>query len=217
MGLIMSYKEQLYRNALDCIENIYRKSMYDKEVDLYRSFDIINSVNDNQIASKEWLIEKLLPFIDSNTNKICILGGWYGLTALMLSENISENIIIHSVDIDNVCEKKGKMLTQKYSNIYFETDDALNWFFDRPRSCQVIINTSCEHMEPEDIELMIGMKHKDAIVCFQGNNYHDVQSHINTHDTLDDFVDSLKLKEVLYKESLPAPSGKYDRFMVIGR
>ena len=211
----MNYKEQLYKSALEAVADIYRRSMYDPSVDLYRSFDIINSVNENQIASKEWLVKELLPFINTNGKGICVLGGWYGLTALMLRQHIPNNI--DSVDIDPLCKPIGKILTREYENIYFHHDSAADWFFDRPKNYQLIINTSIEHMEQDDIDLMLGLKPDYTAVCFQGNNYHEIQSHINTHNSLDEFVDSFNLSTVFVKKALPSPDGKYERYMVIGK
>lgn len=212
----MSYKEQLYKRALEAIDVIYNKSKYDPNTDLYRTFDIINSVNDNQIASKEWLVEKLLPYIDPKGKPICILGGWYGITALMLRQHIPNEI--DSIDSDYLCKKIGWQLTQDYNDkVYFIHDKAEDWFFDRPKRYQLIINTSIEHMEQEDIELMVGLKPSDSMVCFQGNNNSEVQSHINTHNSLDEFVDSFGLTEVFYKEAIPMSDGKWERYMVIGK
>jgi hypothetical protein len=212
----MSYKELLYRRALEAIELIYNTSKYDSKTDLYRSFDIINSVNDNQIASKEWLVEKLLPYIDPNGKGICVLGGWYGLTGLMLRQHT--NLEIDSIDSDFYCKKYGQLLTQDYNEkFYFVHSTAEDWIFQHPKKYQLIINTSVEHMEQEDVEIMVGLKRPEAVVCLQGNNYHEVQSHINTHNSLDEFVDSFGLKEVFYKEALPMSDGKWERYMVIGK
>jgi len=48
----MSYKEQVYKIALDQILELYKESRYNKDVDLFRIVDIINSVNDNQFKNK---------------------------------------------------------------------------------------------------------------------------------------------------------------------
>ena len=74
----MNYKTEIYKNALKAIEKIYTKSMYNPDVDLYRSFDIINSLNESQIASKEHLTEAIIPILSDikNLKRIAILGSW---------------------------------------------------------------------------------------------------------------------------------------------
>lgn len=213
----MSYKENLYNKALHEIERIYVESKYDSDMDFYRIFDIINSINDNQMANKEWLVDMLLPYIDPKGADICILGGWYGLTALMLRQHLPEEIEIDNVDCDIWCSRIARRLNDGAKNIRYATDNAEDWFFDKPRKYQLIINTSCEHMEQDDLNLMIGLKKKEAIICLQGNNYHEIQSHINTHNSLEEFVESFKLNEILFQDTLPSPCGKYDRYMVIGK
>ena len=137
----MSYKENLYNKALHEIERIYVESKYDSDMDFYRIFDIINSINDNQMANKEWLVDKLLPYIDPKGADICILGGWYGLTALMLRQHLPEEIEIDNVDCDIWCSRIARRLNDGAKNIRYATDNAEDWFFDKPRKYQLIINT----------------------------------------------------------------------------
>jgi|SaaInl85LU_5_DNA_1037374.scaffolds.fasta_scaffold47374_2 hypothetical protein len=215
----MNYKEHLYKNALKIIEFIYTDSKYNPNVDLYRSFDIINSVNDAQLNSKEWLVEKLLPFLsDYKLRDIIIMGSWYGITGMLLKNHLDENIQIHNVDTDPSCEFYSHMLmggNKQYEKNWPITDDAVNYFIDKKHVFQLIINTSCEHMDPDDIRLILNSKPIDTLVCFQSNNYHADPEHINTHDSLDSFVESLDLVRVYYKGEMK-PSEDYTRYMVIG-
>lgn len=216
------YRELLYRNALKAIEDIYIQSKYNPDVDLYRSFDIINSVNENQFKSKEWLTDQLFPYIREHKDSIrniCILGSWYGLINFLLREKLARFAIqphIHCVDTDPETIRIGKLLHNEIPNerTYFINQSAEEWIFDNIRKCDIIINTSVEHMEPDDVRLITAMKKPTAMVCFQGNNYHSVQSHINTHDSLDEFVESLNLLRVYYKGELQHDN--YTRYMVIG-
>jgi len=212
----MTLKEKLYSNALKAIDEIYKESQWNPDADLYRSFDIINSVNDNQLKNKEWLVDTLLPHIDQdNLTHVVILGSWYGLTSLMLSRRLSEKIEIRNIDSDIEASIIGKQLTRGIDgNIQFTHDDAGEYFFEKSDKFQLIINTSCEHMEQDDLSLIISMKPRDTLICFQSNNYDSVQSHINTHPSLESFVESLGLYKVLHSETLKMEN--YDRYMVIG-
>ena len=70
-------------------------------------------------------------------------------------------------------------------------------------------------MSKEDIQLMNNLKSKDAIVVLQSNNYEEINSHVNTSKSLDEFVDYLKLNDILFKDVLKTE--KYERYMVIGK
>ena len=209
----MNHKEQLYKNALAIIEKIYKHSKYDDNVDLYRSVDIINAVNDNQFKSKEWLVENLIPHLPKKLNKIALLGGWYGMLGCLIQQQV--DVEIDSIDTDPETRVIGNRLTEGVGNINFLVEEAFEHITEYDSRYQCIINTSCEHMEPEDINLMNELKHKDTVVCLQSNNYHSVQSHINTYNSLEEFVDSLDLLKVFYSGTLTTPN--YDRYMVIGR
>ena len=95
----MNYKTELYKNALKAIEKIYTESMYDPNVDLFRSFDIINSLNDNQIASKEHLTKAIIPILKDikNLKHIAILGSWYGLLGVMLRQHLNDDVHICNI------------------------------------------------------------------------------------------------------------------------
>ena len=136
----MSYLETIYENALRTLGDIYNESKYNKDIDLYRSYDIINSVNDAQIKGKQWLVDTLVPFLTDDQFKWCplqdiiILGSWYGLNGMLLRQKIDKKINIWNVDSDPMCERYGDILkygNDDYKNNHSITDDALDYFFTR--------------------------------------------------------------------------------------
>ena len=213
------YKEEVYKNALEIIRQIYEESKYNPDMDLYRSLDIITATNDAQLASKEWLVNNLIKYLDTKhltfpLRDVLIMGSWYGLTGAVLRQHISDDVKIWNVDSDPLCADFGYKL-QHHENTIHVTDDAIEYYFDRADAFQLIINTSCEHMEEEDIRMILNSKPIDTIACFQSNNYHNEAEHINTHNSLDEFVESLQLASVYYKGEMK-PSEDYTRYMVIG-
>jgi hypothetical protein len=78
-----------------------------------------------------------------------------------------------------------------------------------------IINTSCEHMEQEDLIGIIKRKQKDTWICFQTNDYVELDSHINCWPDAQMFADSLELDYVAYIGTLNL--GDFNRYMVIGK
>ena len=214
----MNYRIELYKNALKAIEKIYTQSKWDPNVDLFRSFDIINSVNDNQMASKEHLTKVIIPILNDikNLKHIAILGSWYGLLGVMLRQHLNDNIHISNIDSDPLTKEIGKSLFDNKNNKFY-TDDAVNHLFSqRKDKYQLIINTSCEHMEQDDVLLMRWTKNKDAIICFQSNNYFAIDSHINCSNSLEEFVEGLNLTTVLHASALKIEKNNYERYTVIG-
>ena len=214
----MNYKTEIYKNALKAIEKIYTQSKYDPNVDLFRSFDIINSVNDNQIVSKEHLIKAIVPILNDikKLKHIVILDSWYGLLSIMLRQHLDDNIYISNIDTDPLTKEIGKLLF-KHKRNEFIIDDAMNHMLNQNKwKYQLIINTSCEHMEQDDILLMRWTKNKDAIICFQSNNYFAVDSHINCSNSLEEFVEGLNLTTVLHASALEIKSNNFERYTVIG-
>jgi hypothetical protein len=221
----MSYKDNLYKNALQAVEQIYKKSMTDMDIDLYRSLDIIQSVSDNQIKNKEWCADAIEPYlkdIESKRSKVhvLIMGSWYGLLSQILFHRTAEHVIFDNCDVDPESEEIGNKLSRcvghnQQKRIRFRGAEAFEYFVEDPSKYHMIINTSCEHMDAGDLGMIPYMKSDDTIMCMQGNNYHSVTSHINTHNSLDEFTASLGLREVIWADTLEQE--KYDRYMVIGK
>lgn len=215
----MSYHETLYKNALRVIEKIYLDSQHNPDVDLYRSLDIMHSVNDNQLAGKEWLVDQLINHLPDKVYNIAILGSWYGSISVMLNDKLGDEIHIQNIDSDQYAKKIAKELCRGLvsSKTYFLDRDASEYMLDEksPRDFDIIINTSCEHMEQEDIDLILAMKRSNTLICFQSNNYDSVQSHINTKASLDEFIESLNLDFIYFTDEKEFP--EYNRYMVIGK
>ena len=219
----MSYRELIYKNAFHAIEKIYEDSKSNKKEDLYRSRDIMNDINAAQMNSNQWLVDNITPFLNKkylhfDLKNILILGTWYGVTGLLLREHIESNVKIWNVNSDPECERYSNML--KCNIPYAEnnisiTASAAEYFFDNSDAHQLIVNTSCESMDPEDLLLLINTKNTETVVCFQSNNYHAGPRNISTHNSVEEFVEFLDLDRVIWKGTLETLND-YERYMVIG-
>ena len=144
----------LYK-ALKLVEEVYDESMYGVD-DIYRIKDIVHSVDKNHWESKKWLANKLFELYGHDAGKFYIAGGWYGMMAYQLRQAWPEpqmNII--SADCDPMCEEYAWKLFDDY-DISFKTID-VNDEQDFSEYSG-IINTSCEHMEQEDLISIIEKK-----------------------------------------------------------
>ena len=139
--------------------------------------------------------------------KICVAAGWYGNLANKLKDFTNEKVM--SFDKDPNTKFIGSKL---YNDVWFKVVSIEE--FDKYRKFDVVICTSCEHLEPKLLDSMLYKVKAGALIILQSNNYFEVKEHINCHKSLDDFDKSLKLNTTLYKGTLKLD--KYDRYMIIG-
>jgi hypothetical protein len=214
----------LDRNTLDII-----KRLLDSYPD--RIMDVLDSLNANQHASKDWLVEKLNEYPhyykDRTLDKridISILGSWYGLLAYRLLEKFTVKKIgnIDCIDFDPKAKDVAKRLWQKtdadnlkngqLAYVKFIEQDIMHI---KEINSHVVICTSCEHLAQDTINDTIGKLEEHTLVVLQSNNYKEIGQHINCVDTVEDFANQYvgKLKNIKFYEK---DFVKYKRFMVIG-
>ena len=108
-----------------------------------------------------WLAEEFKKHYNHPDGNILVVGGWYGMMAYQLRQiwqNKSMNIT--SSDMDPMCEFYGWNLFDGY-DINFQTldvNDSLDY-----SEYTAIINTSCEHMEQEDLQSIIKSKNSNFL------------------------------------------------------
>ncbi len=187
--------------------------------------DLHHAFNENQIASKQWLLDRLYDTLGGRYGTIYILGGWYGvLGAMLLSDGRFKIDRIFSFDIDPGCEVVAnringdhvatgcfKAITADAGELDFRRFNGANGA--RRDAPDLVINTSCEHMESAEVwyrRVPAGM-----LQVYQSNDYFDCPEHVNCVADLDAFKEQLPMSELLHGGTLPRR--KYTRFMLIGR
>tara|TARA_R110000764_G_scaffold4541_1_gene18471 strand:+ start:3409 stop:4038 length:630 start_codon:yes stop_codon:yes gene_type:complete len=203
----------LYR-ALKLSEKVYDESMYGVD-DLYRIKDIIHSVDQNHWNSKEWLVKELYKHYKFDAGKMLVVGGWYGMMAYQLRQQWpSEHMNIESTDMDPMCEVFAwDLFGDQDINFYtLESDSRVEIDISE---YTVIVNTSCEHMEQDDLLSLIKQKEDKTWVCFQTNDHRELDCHINCWPTAHEFAASLGLKRLSFVGS--QKQAGFNRHMVIGR
>ena len=178
-----------------------------ENIDLIK--DVINSVNENQIKNKLWLIEKLKPYLNMYTiPKVTIAAGWHGLLAHLLDDRDN----IKSFDIDDTCKQ-----TKLFDNVSYKTNDIVK---QDPKESDILICTSCEHITDDNVMTWIKRKKQDSIAVVQSNNYFEIEDHINCKKSLNHFkLDILNKAErkkmnIRVANSYELKMPKYTRFML---
>jgi hypothetical protein len=163
-----------------------------------------------QIKSKEWLIEKLRPFV-TESSRIDIHGGWVGVLASMLFQSGIPVRYICSVDLDPECEPIATMmnkLEEQDGKFKALTGDMC----EVPVHGNVIINTSCEHITQEQYNIWLSRIPQGNLLVLQSNNY-NIPEHVRISNSLEEFKNQCNIN-VLWSGELDLPL--YKRFMLIG-
>jgi len=206
---------KIFSKLITTLQKLYDKSCKDPDFDLFRIKDLLDSVSSGQWESKSWLAENLKKHITDNIDGIYVIGSWYGLMSYQLRE-IGIQQRIYNYDLDDVCIKISHLM-RCHDNISNITGDGLEIFYNQEKNNErkIVICTACEHIDQDDLESFISMKHPEMIVCLQSNNMYDIDSHINCHDSVEHFISTLPDMNILYSGTKII--GDYERYMVIAK
>tara|TARA_Y100001935_G_scaffold236747_1_gene221665 strand:+ start:2619 stop:3203 length:585 start_codon:yes stop_codon:yes gene_type:complete len=175
--------------------------------------DLLDSVSPNQYRSKEVLIKHVenLQLVDQNS-EIVIFGGWYG-TILIPAFKYVDKITLIDKDKDVIGIAKNRLFDH-YKNVDFISKDVFDWAPDskRIKTCNLIINTSCEHM-PSMKKLELDTK---SYFAYQSNNMYDIEGHINCVSSIEEFKWQLPDNaKVMVEDKITDERGT--RFLLVGK
>ena len=184
-----------------------------------------------QMKSKCWMVEQLEEiYQDQYLGTVAHYGGWYATVA----QNIFEKFRVknyYNLEVDPECIEisddfnyehtvgwKFKSTVQNVSDIVWKDDNSFdikiknlsNKLVTTPVQPDLIINTSCEHMNEDWFNNIPSGK----VVCLQTNDYFDNSQHVNCCRDLADAVAKYPMSEVYYSGEID--TYLYKRFMIIG-
>ena len=194
-----------------------------------------------QLQSKQWIVNELGK-LDVELGTVFLCAGWYATLATMIFESDIKVDRIHSFDIDPSCQQiaetfnkpwyldewrfkasTGDIRDFNYTTTPAPSDGSVgNYYFkttvgDREIETRLkpdtFINTSTEHVADFTNWYRKNIPF-DSLVIVQGNNFHDLEEHVNTHDSLQSFSDQCYMRTVLFEGELELP--EYTRYMKIG-
>ena len=183
-----------------------------------------------QLKSKIWLVE-VLEDLDIPLGTVFLCAGWYATLATMIFESKLKVDKIVSFDIDpnvwriaETFNKKWvledwrfKACTQDIHEIIFDehiydvnkSNGEIETLWGYPNT---VINTSTEHIK--NFDEWYSYIQKNQLVIFQGNNFFEIDEHVNCSETLEEFSNKIPMTKVLYEGELDLK--QYKRFMKIG-
>lgn len=178
----------------------------------------LDAFSSGQVVSKIWLAQELEPIARTYADpaRIVLLGGWYGITNLILRSRSNcriESLI--SVDIDpdvkDVADKINDTWVWQNNKFLSVTADANNYDY---QDTNLVINTSVEHIAGD---LWFQNISNGTVVALQSNNMKH-SDHCHNHRSLEDLKNEFPLTKTLYSGIKFFKYEKWDfsRFMVIG-
>ena len=190
---------------LQLFKNIMAEARHNK--------DLLDSFSPNQFKSKERLINHIRDLnIVNETSEIVIFGGWYGSILIPAFKEVKQITLIDK-DKDVISIAKNRLFTH-YTNVDFISKDVFEWAPDssRIKKCNLIINTSCEHMRSMK-ELKLDTK---SYFAYQSNNMNNIEGHINCVNNIEEFKNELPNNaKVLIEDEIKDDRGT--RFLLVGK
>ena len=134
----------------------------------------------------------------------------YEIANLKMSLDDKNNIT--SFDIDDKCAQ-----IKLFDNVHYKTNDIAK---HDPKSYDVLICTSCEHITDDLILTWIKRRKENSLVILQSNDYFHIKDHINCKASLSQFKSSLIKKAKKKKINIEITNSyelefsNYTRFML---
>jgi len=153
--------------------------------------DIIDSYSNNQFIAKTKILNLINELAFSNENlDVIIFGCWYG--SILIPGLYNRASRITGIDLDEQVLKiaKNRFFKNK-KNLEFIAGDVFDKDLSRYHTCDLFINTSCEHMKPIKEWPYWDRAKINSYFAFQSNNMFDIEGHINCVSNIEEFKTQL--------------------------
>jgi len=180
-----------------------------------------DALSRNQIKSKLWLIEqlnvlKLLPkprkyTIDESSN-VLLVGGWVGMLSFLADMKGKFLDVVTNVDIDETVHAASADLNSVTKSTFRTSNRDVRKLSVAKYTKPIVIDTIVEHFK--DHGEWVKTLPNNAIIVLQGNDMFDVPDHVNCHKTLEEFIESCGLNNIIWSGELNLY--KCTRYMAIG-
>jgi|TARA_B100000073_G_scaffold7707_1_gene6638 SAM-dependent methyltransferase len=177
--------------------------------------DLLDSYSPNQFKTKQKLENMIHNYVDINSNTdIVIFGCWYGSILIPMFKEARRITLIDTDDEVMRISKHRLFSHYKDVNLDYVVDDVFNWAptAERIKWCDLIINTSCEHMRPmKELNL-----NTNAYFAYTSNNMFDIEGHINCVNNIEEFKKQLPdTAKVLSENEVTDERGS--RYLIVGK
>lgn len=201
-----------------CGEHINRLAL---SLKTYPDLNWKDALSRNQIKSKIWLIEQLskfkfLPKLNRNllgdNTDVLLVGGWVGMIPFLadLQGKFFGNVI--NIDIDKTVHSAAADLNSITASTFKSNSRDVRTLDISKYNDPLVIDTIVEHFK--DHGKWVSALPAGTKVVLQGNDMFNVPDHVNCHKTLEDFIESCGLNNIIWSGELNLH--KCTRYMAIG-
>lgn len=176
---------------------------------------MVAALDDVQIRSKLWLIDRLSAHRELSATMVVVLGAWYGVLPLLLSLTVQPPPSrMVCVDLDPAaCDVGSRTIGVLYPTVEYRVEDVMELDYSAiSAEPYILINTICEHLP--DIETWWSRVPLGVLVVLQSNNYAACPDHVNWVSSVEEMAAQTPMSRVVYRGTLDVSI--FDRFMLIG-
>jgi len=235
----IEYDHTTHRKVLryisHCIDDQFLRQVSAWSISSSKSANLNDHFSRGQIMSKLWLMNIIDEHIEIDSiQNIVLYGGWYATIAYFLFERFTNIEKLYSLDLDPdarwISDKfnypqcydqswRFKAFEADVCNLQWKKRAKNTWYIEQLVAendvvCDIrpdlIINTSCEHMDDTWFEQIPSGK----LVCLQTNNYFENTQHINCVNNTAEAEEKYQFSQLIYSGSLDTP--EYERYMLLG-
>jgi hypothetical protein len=188
---------------------------------MYPDLNWKDALSRNQVKSKLWLINqldqlKLLPkktrSITSDSTNVLLVGGWVGMIPFLADMQGKYLDTVTNIDIDETVHGAAIDLNSITDSTFRNSTKDVRKLNISKYTKPIVIDTIVEHFK--DHGDWVKTLPRGTTVILQGNDMFDVPDHVNCHKTLEDFIESCGLNNIIWSGELNLH--KCTRYMAIG-
>lgn len=180
-----------------------------------------DALSRNQIKSKLWLIEqldvlKVLPkprkYATDEASNVLLVGGWVGMLSFLADMKGKFLDVVTNIDIDESVDSASSDLNSITQSTFRTSNRDVRKLNIAKYNKPIVIDTIVEHFT--DHGEWVKTLPRKAMIVLQGNDMFDVPDHVNCHKTLEEFIASCGLNNIIWSGELNLY--KCTRYMAIG-
>jgi hypothetical protein len=151
-------------------------------------------------------------YVTDEATNVLLVGGWVGMLSFLADMKGKFLDVVTNIDIDESVHAASADLNSVTKSKFRTSNRDVRKLSIEKYSKPIVIDTIVEHFT--DHGEWVKTLPKKAMIVLQGNDMFDVPDHVNCHKTLEEFISSCGLNNIVWSGELNLY--KCTRYMAIG-